>query len=177
MAGLRFRILSIISCPSLQPIFSRALGSSIIHFNSVLFLWTPHRGHSYCCCYTSLWPTCHVVHGLAGLPGLTGLHGLPGGCGRRTSAEKAWLSTLCILKTQQGVNNRRGAEMNRSSRYVKWEKGWSQCGWLKLSPIQRAPGAVKAWGWRRPTQSPKHLCCTLRRGSAQVTKSFTCGWT
>jgi len=25
-----------------------------------------------------------------------------------------------------------------------------------------APGAVKACGCRRPTQSPKHLCCTLK---------------
>ena len=31
-----------------------------------------------------------------------------------------------------------------------------------------APGAVKACGWRSPTQSPKHLCCTL--GGALLTR-------
>ena len=43
--------------------------------------------------------------------------------------------------------------------------------------MHRAPGAVKACGWRRPTQSPKQLCCTLERNqyhSGEASLIYVC---
>ena len=100
----------------------------------------------------------------------------PDECGRRTSEGRAWSSIRCILEEFRSLSG--NANALKACHHYCLVVNIVIIAIIIITiviiiitiviiiiedeiPMQRAPGAVKACGWRRPVQSPKHLCCTL----------------
>ena len=100
----------------------------------------------------------------------------PDECGRRTSEGRAWSSIRCILEEFRSLSGNANAPCPRGCEDLSIILIVVVVNIVIIAiiiitiviiimedeiPMHRAPGAVKACGWRRPVQSPKHLCCTL----------------